>query len=166
MFDVDSLTRLSSLTAQGESVLDARFTEDGRDVYTRGTDATIRRWDGQTGALVVTFGKLGLGVNVFALQPGGALLATYADGVARLWDTRSGQLLVAHDAVLSTTASIAFSPDGRRLFAAHGGGSWTWTLPTWPGSVAELAAFLACHVPWKLVDSSLFPHTPAPGCRP
>lgn len=57
---------------------------------------------------------------------------------------------------------MAFSPGGRHLFD----GSRTWTLPAWTGSLAALDAFLVCHVPWKLIDSTLFPHTPDPKCRP
>lgn len=165
LFDVETASK-TNLSAQGETVLDARFTQDGRSLYTHGSDATIRRWDGQTGALLVTFGTLGLGTHSFALAPDGGLLATFADDVVRLWDPRSGKLLAAHDAVLGPTATLAFSPDSRRLFAAHPGSSWTWTLPRWTGSPAELDAMLACRVPWKLVDSALLPQRPAPDCVP
>ncbi len=158
LFDVTSNARLASLVAQGELVQDARF--DSGAIYTHGTDSAIRRWDRSTGVLSVTFESDADGQQLFAIEPGGALLATFADNQARLWDTRTGKLLVQRDVALDasgTATLLSFSPDGKLVASGYSGTLWTWLLPVFHGTPAALDAILRCEVPWQLVDGMLAP---------
>ena len=166
LFDLASRARLASLIAQGELVQDARFADGA--IYTQGTDSAIRRWDRTSGALSVTFAADADNTQLFALQPGGALLATFADNLARLWDTRTGKLLVARDVALDTNGTatlLAFSPDGKLVASGYAGTLWTWLLPVFRGTPSALDAILRCEVPWQLVDGTLAPRTLDPTCR-
>ncbi|MFN0245924.1 MAG: WD40 repeat domain-containing serine/threonine protein kinase [Kofleriaceae bacterium] len=158
LFDLSNNARIASLVAQGELVQDARFAEGA--IYTHGTDTAIRRWDRETGGLAVTFESDADGQQLFAVQPGGGLLATFADNHARLWDVRTGKLLVARDTALDangTATLLAFSPDGKLVASGYAGTLWTWLLPVFRGTPAALDAILRCEVPWQLVDGTLAP---------
>ncbi|MDX2088457.1 MAG: serine/threonine-protein kinase [Kofleriaceae bacterium] len=161
MFDLTTHKPIASLSAQGEVVLDVRFDADGRNLYTRGSDSTIRRWDAETGVLEATSqDEEGMVLQMFALQPGGALIATFSSNLVRLWDTRTGKLLAERDTTLDANGMgtlLAFSPDGKLVASSYGGVLWTWTLPSWKGTPEALDAILARDVPWTLVDGTLKP---------
>jgi WD40 repeat protein len=166
LFDLSSNARIASLVAQGELVQDARFADGA--IYTHGTDSAVRRWDRTSGALSVTFESDADGQQLFAIQPGGALLATFADNHARLWDTRTGKLLVSRDTALDsngTATLLSFSPDGKLVASGYAGTLWTWLLPSWRGTLATLDAVLRCEVPWQLVEGTLAPRALDPGCK-
>jgi len=65
-----------------------------------------------------------------AFSPDGTQLASVAmDGVARVWDAKTGQLLRAFTGAIN---AVAFSPDGRRLITGATGGftARIWSLQT------------------------------------
>ena len=164
LFDLGSRARLATLVAQGELVQDARF--EGDAIYTQGTDNTLRRWD-RTSALAVTFDTASDSPQLFAVQPGGALLATFTDNTARLWDTRTGKLLVSRDTALDgngTPTLLAFSPDGTLVASGYGGTLWTWVLPAFRGTLAQLDAILRCEVPWQIDGGTVVPRALDPSC--
>ena len=104
---------------------------------------------------------------MFAVRPGGALLATFSDDRVAIWDTRTGKLLVARSAFLKTNAmtlALAFSGDDEVTATSVANERWTWRLPTWRGTLDQLDARLACDVPWQLVDGTLSPRTIASTC--
>jgi WD40 repeat protein len=161
LFDLATHEPLASLSAQGEVVLDVKFDEDGRNLYTRGSDSTIRRWDAETGVLEATAqDEEGMILQLFALQPGGALIAAFSNNLVRLWDARTGKLLAERDTTLDANGMgtlLAFSPDGKLVASSYSGVLWTWTLPSWKGTPDALDAILARDVPWALVDGTLKP---------
>lgn len=78
----------------------------------------VRLWDTRTGEMKrVLNGSEG---RPMAMSPDGTIVATGGKTI-RLWDVRTGERLRELSGYLKKTQSIAFSTDGRLLFA---GGSW------------------------------------------
>jgi eukaryotic-like serine/threonine-protein kinase len=163
LFNLQTFKPVASISAQGELVEEVVFAEDGRDLFARGTDSAIRRWDAATGALEATSViDDGVDLQLFAVQHGGVLLATRANNVVRVWDTRTGKLLVERDIALDANGMgtlLAFTHDGRVVASGHSGTMWTWTLPTWTDTPEALDTILVRDVPWTLVDGTLKPRS-------
>ncbi|HVK83816.1 MAG TPA: hypothetical protein VM513_06900, partial [Kofleriaceae bacterium] len=161
LFDLATHAPISSLSAQGEVALEARFSNDGRYVYTRSSDFTVRRWDAASGELeAASVDEEHLSLARFALHPADALMATFADSIVSVWDTRTGKLLAQRDLtpdVKGVGTVLAFAPGGKLVASSYSGVLWTWTLPSWQGTTQALDAMLARDVPWTLVDGRLKP---------
>ncbi|HYH86201.1 MAG TPA: caspase family protein [Pyrinomonadaceae bacterium] len=127
-------------------VLSAAFSPDGRVVATGDMMGTIKFWDAQTGRLLrSTLAHKGR-VTRLVFSAGGDALASeskagssnaelYADESVRLWNVRTGKMLVE----LNLTP-FAFSPDGK-IFAAGDG----LKINLWDASDARLLRTLAGH---------------------
>jgi WD40 repeat protein len=93
-----------------------------RDVLPRG----FAVYNLETGELLMKrFGVLDPGhfESAAAFGPNGKQLATgHVDGIVRVWDLDSGQLLLASDEPLSRVYAIAYSPDGQQLISGHENG--------------------------------------------
>jgi WD40 repeat protein len=117
-----------------EKVLDAAFSPDGNRVVTAGShDGTARVWDARTGAKLLTLEHPKGQVCSACFSPDGNRILTVStaeDGKVRLFDTRSGELLMVMpwEDYGSTfywplpMRSAAFSPDGRRVVVAEPSG--------------------------------------------
>ncbi|CAN5918641.1 hypothetical protein BH11MYX2_BH11MYX2_13890 [soil metagenome] len=164
LFDLTTHARIGSLVAQGESVVDVRFVAGA--LYTQGSDGVLRRWDPRTGALAASFDAESEAVLRFAVQPGGALLATYADDRIGIWDARTGKLLVQRSALIQANSTMAVLAFGAHDVVASSISSvrWTWHLPSWTSTVEQLDKRLACEVPWQLVDGALAPRVLDASC--
>jgi len=122
----------------GLAVRGVAFSPDGKVVASGGADATVRVWDTATGKELRRVQEHDAEVQSVAISPDGKLVASGGDdGVITLSDLVNGKLLSrievkAHgDAGNSRSAngnrqvhglpvrikSVAFAPDGRRLFA-------------------------------------------------
>ena len=101
------------------------FSPDGKtltaSVAGDGQKALLN-WDVATGGPLPGFGKPARVANALAYSADGRLLAAVEwFGTVRLWETATrGQRAVAHMA--DNARGIAFSPDGRFLVTANGGG--------------------------------------------
>lgn len=164
LFDLTTHARIGSVVAQGESVVDAQFVANA--LYTQGSDGVVRRWDARTGALAASFDAESEAVLRFAVQPGGALLATYADDRVGIWDARTGKLLVQRSALIQASSTMAVLAFGEHDVIASSISSvrWTWHLPSWTGTLEQLDKRLACEVPWQLVEGALAPRVLDASC--
>jgi WD40 repeat protein len=102
------------------------FSADGTRVVTGGEDRTARVWDARTGASLLELkGDRGEFLNV-CFSPDGQRIVTSRGafnvhqrnpppGEVRLWDTRTGELLLELKDSGPHLLSMAFSPDGTRL---------------------------------------------------
>jgi WD40 repeat protein len=111
-------------------------------------------WDAETGQLRSTM--IGHGDNLVdaSFSPDAALLATTSfDNTARLWDTRSGELLRV---IRGPSNAARFSPDGREVLTTGlGDYAVVWDVTLDRRSPAELAARVAARSPWRLADGRL-----------
>lgn len=110
-------------TTHSDIVYAVAFSPDGKQLVSGGIDGLIRIWNPETGNLQRTlFGVARGGVSSLAFSPDGSILASGADGgeeggIVRIWDFKSGELKHALTGFKRTTVRIAFSTDGRTLFA-------------------------------------------------
>ncbi len=148
VWDVEQGTTVAVLKGHDKGVSDVEFTPDGRSVVTASDDGSARRFD--IGGEIVLRGHGGgeddtvvAGVNSAEVSSDGrTALTASTDGTARLWDARSGkEIKRPGDCGLLDSASFsclafgviqthanfiegaAFSPDGRHVATAAGGGT-------------------------------------------
>ncbi len=144
-----STGQLLRMLAVQEYVLSVAFSPDGRTLASGGgySKDNLQLWEVSNGQLMRTLEGHTGPVSRVAFSPDGRMLASRsADGIARLWDASTGQLMFEQAA-----GTIAFSPDARRfaLDVANGGGSrsvWLYDLNTFQllrkfEGVGEFSAF-------------------------
>jgi hypothetical protein len=93
-------------------------------------------WNAASGARLQTFAHGAAEVLAAAESPDGSTVLTGSDdGLARLFDAETGQLLSVFQTESddSSIAAVAFSPDGSKLLTAHlDGYAASWELPQEP----------------------------------
>jgi WD40 repeat protein len=102
------------------------FSPDGKSVAVAGGDfprtGLVRVFDPTSGRELFRITGHKGPVRSVAYSPDGGRLATASDdGMAKVWDAKSGKLLrtiAAGDASISALSAITFSPDGQRLAGA------------------------------------------------
>jgi cytochrome c len=105
------------------NVNDARFSADGRSLYTASYDGTVRQWDVTTGAMERIVVEHGFGVNHLVLNEEKGWLAYGAvDGAVRAITLDSGAELADLTADRRPILALADSPDGRFLAVGDGEG--------------------------------------------
>ena len=110
VWDAQTGQELLSLSLHEGQVLDVAFNHDGKRVATGGEDGNVRIWDASSGKEILVLSQSGGGV---AFSPDGSRVATIGQGVAKVWDAATGELLFSGN--LGHTGpphDIAFSPDG------------------------------------------------------
>jgi WD40 repeat protein len=82
-------------------------------------------WDAATGTQIRVFSSPGLSINAVAVSTNGMMLSTGAsDGIVRLWNTATGQLLRSFQFQfdVGSVRSLAFSPANGELLVGWDGG--------------------------------------------
>jgi WD40 repeat protein/serine/threonine protein kinase len=146
IWDVTTHAPLFSVRVQGLTSL--AFSPDGKRFATGSTDKTVRVWDAQTGAELLTFRKHTEPVHCVAFSPDGRLVASAGGQVhfpieqdVKVWDAKTGDELLNLRGHLGNVARVAFSPDGRRLASA----SWDETVKLWDVETGKEALTLRGH---------------------
>ena len=97
-----------------EVVKSARFTPDGKYLFTASRDKSAKVWDALSGFEIRTF--LGHDHTVNDLSVYDNLLATSsADGTVAVWNILTGQRVWQSESAKEFMTAVAFSPDGRYL---------------------------------------------------
>jgi WD40 repeat protein len=101
----------------------------------------VKRIDGLTGE-----------VRAVVFKDHASLVITASDdGIAKVWDVRTGKLLAARDPHGRPLTSLALAAHDQRLWLAGDDGTLgEWDVGVDTSTNDTLAAFMGRHVPWKL----------------
>jgi WD40 repeat protein/formylglycine-generating enzyme required for sulfatase activity len=160
LWDARTGAPLLQLKEHKSGVQSVAFSPDGTRLATGSSDGTTRLWDARTGAPQL---QLKATCKCLVFSPDGSRLAICGGGSslsgdrdvnafdrARVWDARTGQVLMDLKGHTGTVACVAFSPDGTCLAT----GSFDKTARLWDarteGPVLELKGLLG------VVDSVAF----------
>jgi WD40 repeat protein/tRNA A-37 threonylcarbamoyl transferase component Bud32 len=145
------------------NVWEVAYTPDGKTVVSRGGSDTLYLWEAATLRLRAHLQGHPDNITAMALSPNGRRLLTgggHRDGVVRLWDLDTGQLLRRFEGRHGLEVTrLAFSPDGRRALSSSqdslvklwdvetgkaihtlaGHGSWVWDVVFLPGGQRALS---------------------------
>ena len=135
----DTRTGLLLLELKGhtEAVSSVSFSPDGTQIVTGSEDRTAKVWDAQTQTPLIELKGHQLAVNSVSFSPDGTRVVTgggihgrsNADklGEAKVWDARTGTLLLDLKQEGGPVTSVSFSPDGTRIVT----GSWDQMMKVW-----------------------------------
>jgi WD40 repeat protein len=126
IWDAGNGREIMKLDGHNAAVLSARFDPLGKRVVTASQDGTVRIWDAQNGKEVLILKGHTDRVESAAFDREGRRVASASfDATARIWDAENGALLATatHEEGRTYVRSAEFSPDGRSVVTATGGGT-------------------------------------------
>jgi WD40 repeat protein len=143
-FDAHPGTGIDTLTydATGARLLTAGWDDHLAKVWDPETGKLLARLEGHTGRLMAA-----------EFSPDGKTIVTASfDRTARIWESRSGELLRTISGVVH---AATFAPDGKSLVVGIGGDVFQFDITFDERSPEDLAAYVAAKSPWKLVQGRL-----------
>jgi WD40 repeat protein/serine/threonine protein kinase len=119
---------------QGERVVWAEFSPDGKRIVTASWANAAQVWDGQSGRPLTVPLKHEAPVSSAHFSPDGKKIVTASwDNTARVWDAETGQPLTEPMKHGDHVVSVEFSPDGKRIVTA----SWDKTTRVWDAQTGQ-----------------------------
>jgi WD40 repeat protein/serine/threonine protein kinase len=133
-------SRLLFTLPHGDTVYQAAYTGDGKQIVTASNDGAVRIWDAAGGSLVRKLTRSGTRPRyyVVAASPDGKLVAAIdaMGAIAHVWDAATGRLLAELRNDASEYPSLAFSADSRWLATGGGNDVRVFDARTWSQAVA------------------------------
>lgn len=115
------LYTLPSPSGHTGTISAARFSSDGKYLFTGSGDGTVRRWEVATHLQVGIYGFSGQSVASFDLSPDEKMLVTAGyQSPIRLWDLESDKLVRELSGHQSPVRQVVFSPDGKNIISGSG----------------------------------------------
>ncbi len=135
IWNADTLQLTRTLEGHSEAVTSVAFSPDGRRIVSASFDHTVKVWDTRTGQILSSFDSKAGGVLAIAISADGRRIASTALDSIKVWDADTGEQLSTLEVdkrgspgnVPDFFASVAFSPDGRRIAA----GSFSQIIQVW-----------------------------------
>jgi WD40 repeat protein/serine/threonine protein kinase len=142
MYDAEKGQTVLALKGHSGEIRGVAFSPDGQRIVTAGRGHSARVWDVHTGREIL---KLHAGeVSSVACSRNGQHIATAGkDQTARVWDAHTGREVLAIKGHPGAVASVAFSPDSKRLFT----GSWQ-AAKVWDAQTGQECFDLQGHKSW------------------
>jgi WD40 repeat protein len=122
VWDVGSGDSLAVLQGHTAMISALAFSPDGGQIVSGAANGNIRLWNAETFAFERELIGHDASVGAVAFRPDGETLASGScDGTVRIWSSTATEPLTVLAGLRGMTA-VAFSPDGRQLAVAPGGG--------------------------------------------
>ena len=134
-----SLIESTAVMTPNDGNYDSAVSPDGKLVATSHNGRIVLN-DLITGQLVCALPQTSIARCVSFSADSAKLLAGNWDGVARLWDVKTRQLVWTSPGFRNTVGAVAFSANG--VFAA---GSWDGTIKIWDANADKVLATLTGH---------------------
>ncbi|MBL8160978.1 MAG: hypothetical protein JNJ61_03265 [Anaerolineae bacterium] len=135
LWDAASGEAIRTLGRQNDWVLGVAFSRDGEQIGAISSDGTVQRWDAATGGNLSLPDQAHDGSALWAIaySPTADIYATAGgDGLVRVWNAETGDLISELSAHTDQVFALAFSPDGRVLASGSGDMSVIlWDTETW-----------------------------------
>jgi WD40 repeat protein/DNA-binding SARP family transcriptional activator len=145
VWDVETGRELLTLPGHGADIVSVAFTPDGVGLLTAGLDDTTRLWDISAGGsrdwlTVSASERIKTGV-AFSFD-GKRFAAPAQPAGVTIWDAATGEEVITLEGPDAKLASMAFSPDGRKLAASS---DLTTAPPVWDVETGNLLFTLTGH---------------------
>jgi WD40 repeat protein len=117
------------------------FDLKGKRVAAAGDDRVVRVWDVETGRELIRFGGHKGAVAAAAFHPtADRVVSGSDDGAVHLWDAATGSVTETLQHTGEPVRSLAFTPDGEKLYGIRGDYVWSWRATTGPQREHDLGA--------------------------
>ncbi len=135
IWDTTSAQKVYALRGHSGGVRSVTFNSDGSRLASAGgwVDITLKMWEMATGTGLYNITGFTKGDIQLALRQGTNMLASAGgDGIIRVWNFDSRQLVTTIQKHSRAVRSIAFSPDGKQLASAsEDGNTFVWESEGW-----------------------------------
>lgn len=134
IWDVATKKEVQKVRTNLPMVQAAKFSPDGKTLYTGGQNGPVEAWDVATGQRVRQYiTRSNVGQHLFLSADGKRLAGSSSDGCVQVWEADTGKRLGISFAPTSVLATVALPPDG----PAVAFGQYNQTMQVWqvPGKI-------------------------------